>query len=458
MQALIVMEFLLGLSPKAKEKLNSIKAPNRSVTYLDEQMNADDIKWVLEMKKTIAEYLRQGPEGPYFYRMVETVLARDKNWVRWKSENCPSIELPPVSAETFAEATRNAGKAAATKRLRAAPMGSLSLDFLDDSGDMEPFKTANRYTPPTLAAFKQEIGEDDFELGMATDNQTKAAIAERKASKAWRALRIASKSRLAAFDKLESDENIDSILDDNASDLSQEATDGTDGNVILPEDPRPIIFVDAAGGESQLIPELITKYPGTFTKVPEYVTRTPEEGESSGKAYHFVDSKTFNLMRDQDHFLAFIEDGDQTRGVKRRDVESISDSHRVPVIEANRDVSFSPQSPASWNEKTNMGPQIAQQVKDWEFEARRIFIRPPSPETHEEQLKRSGLSDGKLQEALKAATEAAEQASTLDLYDCVVDGDITALESVVFGAALKGTADHVASEAADGDIAMDGAV
>lgn len=73
-------------------------------------------------------------------------------------------------------------------------------------------------------------------------------------------------------------------------------------------------------------------------------------------------------------------------------------------------------------------------------------------------MKRSGLSDGKLQEALKAAAEAAEQASTLDLYDCVVDSDITALESVVFGAALKGAASHVAPEAADGDIAMDGAV
>lgn len=104
-------------------------------------------KWATGMRSEIATYLQQGPEGKFYYRMVDTVLSRDKNWVHWKAEGCPPIQRDPVSAEEFSEAEKGTQKACANKRLRATPMGSLDLKFLLDGGDtdgMEKLKDPER--------------------------------------------------------------------------------------------------------------------------------------------------------------------------------------------------------------------------------------------------------------------------------------------------------------------------
>ena len=92
------------------------------------------------MKSDIAAYLQQGPEGKFYYRMVDTVLSRDKNWAHWKAEGCPLIERTSVSAEHFAEAKKGAQKACANKRLKATPLGSLDLNFLSDAGSGDGFR------------------------------------------------------------------------------------------------------------------------------------------------------------------------------------------------------------------------------------------------------------------------------------------------------------------------------
>lgn len=84
------------------------------------------------MKAKIAGYLQDGPDGKFYYRMVDTVLTRDKNWVRWKLESCPPISRPPASSEDLAKAIAGIKKTGANKRLRPAPMGSLNLDFLSN--------------------------------------------------------------------------------------------------------------------------------------------------------------------------------------------------------------------------------------------------------------------------------------------------------------------------------------
>lgn len=86
----------------------------------------------METKNEIANYLQQGPEGKFYYRMVDTVLSRDKNWIRWKAESCPPIERPPVSAKEWMEAKDGAEKATAVRRSRAVPLRSLDLGFLSD--------------------------------------------------------------------------------------------------------------------------------------------------------------------------------------------------------------------------------------------------------------------------------------------------------------------------------------
>ena len=99
------------------------------------------------MRLDIANYLQQGPEGKFYYRMVDTVLLRDKNWVRWKAENCPPFQRPSMSPDDFVAARNGAQKACTNRRIRALPLGSLDLNFLSDVESldgMEKFKDPAR--------------------------------------------------------------------------------------------------------------------------------------------------------------------------------------------------------------------------------------------------------------------------------------------------------------------------
>ncbi|KAH6841142.1 THO complex subunit 1 transcription elongation factor-domain-containing protein [Chaetomium sp. MPI-CAGE-AT-0009] len=387
-QVLIVMEFLLSLSPKAKEKLAAIKAPNKSVTYSDQQLSEEDTKWATEMRAGVVRYLQKGIDGPFFDRMVGTVLVRDKNWVRWKIENCPSIELPTLSPGTFTEARAAATRLARTRRL---PNEARSLEFLGDEDEksaMERLKDPERYSLPELSSFKDAINDDEFDIERATSSESKASAIESKASKAWRTLRIASKSKLVVFDKIEDDEKIDIIFKDHPVEEADIEEDTASGEVVFPEDRRPIAIVDTAnspGSRSELVKQFLAEHSRVFTRVPPHVTREPQEGEVSGQDYHFVDVQAFNVMRDGDLFIEFNEEGDNIHGTNKRTVEAIMDNDRVPVMEMDRD--------------------SAQQVKDNGFDARFILVE---------------------------GAEAEADTAAHEFYDSVVK-DLDSLKAAIFG-------------------------
>ncbi|PSS03790.1 THO complex subunit 1 transcription elongation factor-domain-containing protein [Coniella lustricola] len=215
-QALIIMDFLLSLAPQAKERLSSVQVVNKSVAYLDQVLGEDDIKWATAMKHSITEYLKSATDGQYFLRMVETILSRDKNWVRWKIENCPLIERPAITAQEWAKAMDEAMRNTTSKRIRTNAMQPLSLDFLKEGGDdneqaMQELKQPERYSVPGLKSFERGIQEADLEIDMPMSDASKRDAVESKASNTWRALRIASRTKLALFDKIESYEDV-SIL------------------------------------------------------------------------------------------------------------------------------------------------------------------------------------------------------------------------------------------------------
>jgi THO complex subunit 1 len=104
-------------------------------------------KWAAQTRDVVADYLQQGIDGKFYYRMVDTVLSRDKNWVRWKVENCPPIEKPAIPADDYFQARSNALKVFTSKRLRPSPMGSLDLTFLTDGNSissLEQLKESDR--------------------------------------------------------------------------------------------------------------------------------------------------------------------------------------------------------------------------------------------------------------------------------------------------------------------------
>lgn len=168
-QALILLDFMLSLTPKAKARLADLT--NKSVLYgfvlSDEDvrtlslpspgiltryrnLTAGQAKWATKTRKAIEGYLQEGAGGKFYYRMVDTVLSRDKNWVRWKAEGCPLIERPPVSISESLSAREQATKTYANKRIRPSPMGSLDLKFLSEGevlSSVDRLKQPGRYVP-----------------------------------------------------------------------------------------------------------------------------------------------------------------------------------------------------------------------------------------------------------------------------------------------------------------------
>jgi THO complex subunit 1 len=337
------MDFLLSLSAKAKEKLSTVTTQNKSVMYSEQILSEEDTEWALHMKKAIADYLKLGGEGPFFHRMVETVLSRDKNWVRWKVENCPSIEKPPVAPKEFNDSKAVARRMATSRRLNPN-VGSLSLDFLavEDDGDaLAKFRSKERCQPPDLMSLKRKIADDDFEIEMPTDNHAKAIAVAGKASKSWRALRIASRYKLASFDKIENPEKIDAIFEEDAPQEAEETERKSESVAPPPQDRRPIVLVGPNGvGKSALAKILLEKCSGAFAKVPSHTTRQPKAGEKNGVDYHFVDKTAFSMIRDGDQFLQFTDTEDVNYGTSRKLVEAVGESGAVAVMVVDHEVSL----------------------------------------------------------------------------------------------------------------------
>ncbi|RKF57072.1 THO complex subunit 1 [Golovinomyces cichoracearum] len=251
-QCLIILDFLLSLSAKSKEKLAkaTIENPNKSVMYSDQLFNSEDTNWATEMKKFIAEYLKQSQDGPFFYRMVETVLSRDKNWSRWKIENCPSIARNAVTPQEFLDAKLSARKVTTNKRLRPNPIGSFDIKFLSENESrrgLRRLKDPTRYSVPSVSSFKNKIQLDDMDIEMASTQEEKRLAIQSKASKSWRAFRIASSSKLIAFDKIERSEKIDNIFQEQLN--PEETFNGEDDLVdeedqIHIKDTRPNVMLD----------------------------------------------------------------------------------------------------------------------------------------------------------------------------------------------------------------------
>ncbi|KAH8690927.1 putative THO complex subunit Tho1 [Talaromyces proteolyticus] len=207
-QALILLDFILSLTPQARQRLLKLIQPGKAVNKT--------AKWATQTRDIVADYLQQGVDGKFYYRMVDTVLSRDKNWVRWKVENCPPIEKPAIKEEDCLKAREGAVKIYSSKRLRPAPIGSLDLTFLSEGNtttSLEQLKEPDRYGTPAPDSFMMAILDDEFDIDMAKEKDEKEAALRSKASKVWRTLRLSSRSKLAEFEKIEDGKKINLLFE-----------------------------------------------------------------------------------------------------------------------------------------------------------------------------------------------------------------------------------------------------
>jgi THO complex subunit 1 len=213
------------------------------------------------------------------------------------------------------------------------------LDFLrpvDKDGSSE----SERCKLPELESFKQSIAEDEFEISMPTNDETKARAVAGKASKSWRALRIAGRSRLAVFDKIEDSNNIGLVFEEPRDDDEMEEDDEPASEDQMPENKDPIVISGPDGvGKSALVSKLLGTHKRVFAAVVRHTTRELAEGEVAGKDFHFVKAPEFNQLRDGDRFVEYSEDGDVSYGTSTKAIETVTEKGKIPIIELGLDVS-----------------------------------------------------------------------------------------------------------------------
>ncbi|KAL1902562.1 hypothetical protein Sste5346_001004 [Sporothrix stenoceras] len=446
LQALIVMEFLLSLSPKAKEKLAGTNAPNKSVTYSDQTLSKEDAAWAAKMKHDITNHIKNShSDGPYFLRMVDTILARDKNWVRWKIESCPSIERVPVSADEFVAAEEGAQRAFGQRRRRSTGggMGSFSLDFLDEEDPEEALaelKKPSRSQLSALDTFEREIADEDFEIEMPDSDASKQQAEERKASKTWRALRIVRQTNLSTFDKIDNDDDVRLIfkIGDGNDDDEDELLDGEAGEAgeagetadsdKLPTNKLPVVLT-APDDEIALTAAklLVEQNPAVFSIVGQYTTRPvpATDSETTTKSYdQHLESKAFNLLLDGDEFVGFGESAGHQYGSRRKQIDAVSSTGKIPLVLMNYESVDAAQGNA--------------------FAARFVFLKPSGTDALEPILKATGAyeAESDLQAALTEAKEVLDKIGgegqptfekTIDVAADEVASAATQLGNYVYG-------------------------
>lgn len=382
----------------------------------------------------------------FFFRMVETVLSRDKNWARWKIESCPKIEMPAVDSDLHVKASLKIKKETAKKIMRDQ---GINLDFLKNSDGkvgLERLKKRPRFDIPPVEEFESKIEEDDEKLVKAKeakDHEAEKMLIEAKYSKSWRALRIGSRNKLSVFDKIEDATNIGAIfkeveVESPKVESPKVESERESEEVLFPIDRRPVVISGPSGvGKGTLVEMLLEKHPKVFGKKVSHTTREPREGEENGVHYHFVDKEQFDALVQSGDFVETNNFDNSDYATSRKEVESIIASGKVPLMELD------------------MNGII--QTKEKSFAARYIFIAPPSIEELESRLRaRDTESPKKMEVRLKIARHEIEKSKEEGFHDKIVVNDdlmrsYEELESYIFGT-QQAAQDAETAEAADAEM------
>ncbi|KAG9192962.1 hypothetical protein G6011_11696 [Alternaria panax] len=236
-QALILIDFLLTLTEGSKSK-PFYQSAQKAMQY-NFTLREEDTEWALGIKTAIANYLQEGPDGKFYYRMVDTVLSRDKNWVRWKMENCQPFTRDRVPPADFQQAKVGAQKAVVSKKV-PKPFGVPStLNFLNNNEaetGLSQLRQRDRFNVPNAESYAKKVKMTDLDLEMTDAEEEKRQAGEKKFSYIWRGLRLASKTQLSSFDRIEHGKGLEALQ---PATSSIEAT-GVDATPTTSDDQGPI--------------------------------------------------------------------------------------------------------------------------------------------------------------------------------------------------------------------------
>ncbi|PVI06162.1 nuclear matrix protein [Periconia macrospinosa] len=255
-QALIMIDFLLTLTEKSKSK-PYYQAAQKAMQY-PFTLNDEETEWALGIKVSIANYLQEGPDGKFYYRMVDTVLSRDKNWVRWKMANCKSFQRKKVPTKDYVDSKSGAQRAVSNKKGTKSRVSS-DLHFLsntDPQNALSQLRHDQKFVKPSPQFYANLIRTIDLDLDMADTEEEKRKLLDTKSSRTWRGLRLASQGQLKSFDNIEHGKGLEKLP---PVTLSSEATgdenapNASEDRDSVPQEQHPSVEEQRAGHQDQIM-------------------------------------------------------------------------------------------------------------------------------------------------------------------------------------------------------------
>jgi THO complex subunit 1 len=269
-QCLIMLDFLLSLTPSAKAKIQGLS--NKSVQYAF-TLSDEDTKYCHSIRQSIASYLQQqgpGNDGKMYYRMVDTVLSRDKNWAHWKAEACPEISRPGIEADDYITTQRSLEEMVQRKPF-ANPPGAADFNFLSETEPVEALKyPSERYSVPSAEDYYKSIEGDKLDEDFVANEEERKELHEKINGKLWRALRASALDgrRFALCEKIKDGANLKALIgeDEEAApttvegEASEAAKDAVNGH-----EQKDETVAEAQGDEDKA---MIPQTDGTMDDAP----------------------------------------------------------------------------------------------------------------------------------------------------------------------------------------------
>ncbi|KAF8131614.1 THO complex subunit 1 transcription elongation factor-domain-containing protein [Boletus edulis] len=193
-QLVILLNHLLSFTKSAKATWATPR--NRSL-QMDFTLEPADVQWVQDtIVKATAELRSTAPNGPAFADTVNTILEREKNWVKWKNDLCAPFDREPWSAEVNG---KRVGLEEATKELRSKrrqepeewqwSLGSQPLTEIWEMGYRDLSDIQNPFQAGDVKDFVKKIKQEDARMEMRKKTLAKTAerIAQARAKAAAQA-------------------------------------------------------------------------------------------------------------------------------------------------------------------------------------------------------------------------------------------------------------------------------
>ncbi|CCG82964.1 Putative uncharacterized protein [Taphrina deformans PYCC 5710] len=220
-QALIVLQYLTGLSAQSKDNWNAKVLTTNKSLITPYVLPTSDAEWASETTTQIMSIMGANKQGPEFVKIVETLLDRDQAWLGWKCNGCPPYDIDPLDSARIAQAPSKVEMLTAPKRPYSHKVGNAVLSRLwASAGGWSDKELEEGLTLPSPDSFTQPIQAIEAELQDALQDDEIASLEDRKASQAWRALRIARLTDIEHFTNEVAGARLDKYLVARSQDVS----------------------------------------------------------------------------------------------------------------------------------------------------------------------------------------------------------------------------------------------